>query len=225
MRETPGPALVLPPLDQLEAGVRELVATVRAWQLRALLERLVAPGGALWPQWSIAPAAKRYHEAYRHGLLEHSLAVARGVSALAANFPGLDRDLAVTGALLHDVGKAEAYAFADGGIVLTDAGKLQGEIALGYFRVRRATEEVPGFPPETADALLHIVLSHHGRLEYGSPVVPCSREAVLVHMVDNLSAQFGSFARLERSLAEGERWSPFDRALDAPAYFAGRRAA
>ncbi len=89
-------------------------------------------------RWRAAPAAKVYHQAYRHGLLEHSLSVAQGVSAMASTFPGIDRDVAVTGALLHDIGKIEAYEQTGGAIELSDAGKLQGEIPLGYYRVRRA---------------------------------------------------------------------------------------
>ena len=148
--------------------------------------------------------------------------MASGVSAVSAAFPGIDRDLAVTGALLHDIGKVEAYAMEGGAIELSDAGKLQGEIPLGYYIVRRQIEEIPGFPPSRAEGLLHIILSHHGQLEHGSPVVPCTREATLVHMIDNLGGRLGSFDRLEKGLAGGERWSQFDRALAGPAYFATR---
>ena len=95
-----------------------------------------------------APAAKYYHQAYRHGLLEHCLSVAQGVSALAATFPEIDRDVAVTGALLHDIGKVEAYSWSTGAIELTDAGKLLGEIPLGYYRVRREIERIDGFPAD-----------------------------------------------------------------------------
>jgi 3'-5' exoribonuclease len=90
--------------------------------------------------------------------------------------------------------------------------------------VRRAIEELEGFPKPDADALLHIVLSHHGKLEHGSPVVPCTREATLVHFVDNLGGTLGSFDRIERTLAEGARWSDFDRGISTSAYF-GERAA
>jgi 3'-5' exoribonuclease len=144
---------------------------------------------------------------------------------MAASFQGLDRDVAVTGALLHDVGKLDAYAFEGSAIDLTDAGRLQGEIALGYFRVRREIEAIDGFPPRLAQAILHIILSHHGSLEHGSPVVPCTREATLVHLVDNLGGKLGSFDRLEKELADGQRWSGFDRALSTPAYFSAREAA
>ena len=210
------------PFAQMAADLRALVATVQNPALRALLERFFADGSPIWRRWSHAPAAKKYHQAYRHGLLEHSLTVAQGVSAISATFPGIDRDVAVAGALLHDIGKIEAYETVGGAIELTDAGKLQGEIPLGYYLVRRTLEDVPGFPAETAQALLHIILSHHGQLEHGSPVVPCTREATLVHMIDNLGGKLGSFDRLEKSLSDGERWSGFDRALSGAAFFSGR---
>lgn len=210
---------------KLEEGLRDLIATVQDPHLRRLLDALLGPESDVWPLYRTAPAAKRYHQAYRHGLLEHSLSVAQGVSAISATFPGLDRDVAVTGALLHDVGKLQAYAFAGPAIEMSDAGRLQGEIPLGYYRVRRAIEDLEGFPPERAEAILHIILSHHGALEHGSPVVPCTREATLVHMIDNLGGRLGSFDRLEKELPNGERWSSFDRALSSSAYFASRAAA
>jgi 3'-5' exoribonuclease len=212
-------------VDQMVAGLRELIGITQNPFLRELLERFFAEGSEIWERWREAPAAKRYHQAYRHGLLEHCLSVARGVHSLCGTFPEIDRELAVAGALLHDIGKIEAYAVEGGAIELTDAGKLQGEIALGYYLVRRQIEEIDGFPAHTAEALLHIILSHHGQLEHGSPVVPCTREATLVHMVDNLGGKLGSFDRLEKSLADGERWSGFDRALSGSAYFASREAA
>jgi 3'-5' exoribonuclease len=193
--------------------------------LRALLDALLGPASPAWQSFRDAPAAKRYHQAYRHGLLEHCLGVAQAVSAISATFGGIDRDVAVTGALLHDIGKLDAYTADPLAIDMTDLGKLQGEIALGYYRIRRAIEDIPGFPEETAAAVLHIILSHHGTLEHGSPVVPCTREATLVHMIDNLGGRLGSFDRLEKELPDGSRWSPFDRALAGAAWFGDRRAA
>jgi 3'-5' exoribonuclease len=205
--------------ETMEIEVRELVATVQDPHLHALLDRVLGPHTPTWELYRRAPAAKLYHQAYVHGLLEHSLTVAQGVSAMASTFPGIDRDVAVTGALVHDIGKLEAYTADPMAIDLTDAGRLQGEIPLGYYRIRRAIEELPGFPSETAQALLHIVLSHHGSLEHGSPVVPATREAWLVHMVDNLGGKLGSFDRLEKGLAPGAAWTGFDRGVGASAYF------
>jgi 3'-5' exoribonuclease len=211
--------------DRMEADLRELVATVQDPHLRQLLDRLLGAESPTWALYRDAPAAKRYHQAYRHGLLEHCLGVAQAVSAISATFPGIDRDVAVTGALLHDIGKLDAYTADPLAIDMTDLGKLQGEIPLGYYRVRRTIEELPGFPAELAVAVLHIILSHHGQLEHGSPVVPCTREATLVHMIDNLGGRLGSFDRLEKELAEGATWSGYDRALGGGAWFAARQAA
>jgi 3'-5' exoribonuclease len=218
----PGPARSP---EQLEADLRALLATIGDAQLRALLDLLFGERTATWAQFRDAPAAKHNHHAYRHGLLEHTLTVAQGVSALAATFPGIDRDVALAGALLHDIGKLEAYSAAEPAIAMTDAGRLQGEIVLGYHRVRELIEQQPDFPPPLAQALLHIILSHHGSLAHGSPVVPVTREATLVHMVDNLGGRLGSFDRLEQELAAGESWSGYDRTLGAGAWFPPTRPA
>ncbi|MDQ6817916.1 MAG: HD domain-containing protein [Actinomycetota bacterium] len=215
----PGPARTV---AQMEADLRELIATVQNHHLRQLLAAIFGEGSSTWTRYRRAPAAKRYHQAYPHGLLEHCLTVAQGVSAISATFSEIDRDVAVTGALLHDIGKLEAYEMRDGAISMTDEGRLYGEIPLGYYAVRRMIERLEGFPDHLAQAVLHIILSHHGSLEHGSPVVPCTREATIVHMIDNLGGRLGSFDRLERELAAGEAWSGYDRALGAGAYFAGR---
>jgi 3'-5' exoribonuclease len=212
-------------VKQMEEEVRELLGTIQEPHLQILLERVFGEDSELWAGYRVAPAAKYYHQAYRHGLLEHCLGVAQAVSAISATFPGIDRDVAVTGALLHDIGKLEAYSSDSSPptpIDLTDAGRLQGEIALGYYRIRRMIEEIEGFPVELAQAVGHIILSHHGSLEHGSPVVPCTREATLVHMVDNLGGRLGSFDRLEKELAPGTRWSSFDRAIGGGAFFGAR---
>ena len=189
----------------MEADLRELVATVQSPHLRRLLGVIFAEGSPTWTAYRDAPAAKHYHQAYRHGLLEHSVTVAQAVGAAAATFAGIDRDVAVTGALLHDLGKIETYEMTGEEIRMSDAGRLQGEISLGYHFIRRVIEGLDGFPPETEQALLHIVL--------------CTREATLVHMIDNLGAKLGSFDRVESDLADGESWSAFDKGIGAGAYF------
>jgi 3'-5' exoribonuclease len=212
-------------IDDLERALGEVVGTIQQPHLRELLRGLLGRRSGLGARWREAPAAKHYHQAYRHGLFEHCVSVAQGVHAMAAGpfAEGVDHDVAVTGALLHDIGKVEAYAEENGAIELTDVGKLHGEIALGYFMVREQIERIEGFPPDLAQAVLHVILSHHGKLEHGSPVVPCTREATLVHMIDNLGGTLGSFDRLEKTLQDGERWSAFDRGISSSAFFAGSR--
>ena len=208
--------------EQMESDLRELIATVQNGYLLRLLALVFGEGTASWTLFRVAPAAKHYHQAYAHGLLEHSLTVAQAVGAISATFPGIDRDVAVTGALLHDIGKLEAYEVRDSAIAMSDAGRLYGEIPLGYYRVRRLIECLDSFPPDLERALLHIILSHHGSLEHGSPVVPCTREATLVHMIDNLGGRLGSFDRVERALLDGEQWSAYDKGIGTGAYFAAR---
>jgi 3'-5' exoribonuclease len=216
-----GPARAM---DLLEADLRELIATVQSPALGELLDHFFAPGTESWARFREAPAAKHYHQAYAGGLLEHTLSVAQAVSAAANFFPGIDREIAVTGAMLHDIGKTEAYNEDPLAIELTDAGRLEGEIPRGYYKVRREIERIEDIDPDVAQAILHIILSHHGQLEHGSPVVPATREATLVHAIDNLGGKLGSFDRLERELADGESWSRFDRGIDASAFFRSRAA-
>jgi len=212
------------PLERMEADLAALIETIQNVDLRRLLAGLIAPGAELWERFRDAPAAKHFHQAYRHGLLEHTLSVAQGVSAAASLFGGIDRDVAISGALLHDIGKLEAYNDNPLAIDMTDLGRLIGEIPLGYYRVRREIESIEGFDPDLGRAVLHIILSHHGTLEHGSPVTPATREATLVHMMDNLGGKLGSFDRIERTLADGQAWSGFDRGIDGSAYFRDRAA-
>lgn len=219
--DVPGGAAETPirPVEQMESDLLELIGTVQSQHLRQLLAATFAPGSSTWISFRRAPAAKHYHQAYAHGLLEHCLTVAQAVSVASAVFPGIDRDVAVTGALLHDIGKLEAYEMSGTGIEMSDRGRLHGEIALGYFRIRSEIERIDGFPEDVSRALLHIILSHHGSLEHGSPVVPCTREATLVHMADNLGSKLGSFDRVERALADGAQWAHYDKGIGACAYF------
>jgi 3'-5' exoribonuclease len=212
------------PAERLEADLRELLETIQNPQLRQLLDAFFGRESPVWSRFREAPAAKYYHQAYRHGLLDHTVSVAQAVSAAAPAFPGIDRDVAVTGALLHDIGKTMAYNDDPLAIDLTDAGRLQGEIPLGYYLVRREVERIQGFDSGLAQAIFHIVLSHHGTLENGSPVLPATREATLVHAIDNLGGKLGSFDRIERALPDGETWSRFDRGIDSAAYFSSRAA-
>src|SRR3954469_11471199 len=210
-------------LAEMERDLRELLETVREPHLRALLDLVFGEDSELWPRFRDAPAAKHYHQAYRHGLLEHALSVGLAAHLLCLGpFREVDHDLAVTGALLHDIGKLDAYTSDPAAIDLSCAGRLQGEIPLGYYRIRRLCDRVEGFPPHLVEQVSHIILSHHGSLEHGSPVVPCTREATLVHFLDNLGGRLGSFDRLEKELADGSAWSPFDRAIGAGAFFAAR---
>ena len=193
------------PYAQMAADLEELIGTVQQPHLRQLLDRLLDPGTEVGQRWHGAPAAKYYHQAYRHGLLEHCLSVAQGVSALAATFPAHRprRGGHRRAAARHRQGR---------GIRLDRRGHrahrrrqaARRDPARLLPRAPRDRGASTASRPTTAQAVLHIILSHHGKLEHGSPVVPCTREATLVHLIDNLGGNLGSFDRIEKSLADGE---------------------
>jgi 3'-5' exoribonuclease len=205
-----GPAT---PTAELERQLDALIETLRSPHLAELMRALVGTDSTSGKSFRRAFAAQYNHHAYRSGLLEHSLHVAHAAEAAAAILDGIDRDLAVCGALLHDIGKLDAYSGDEHHVEMNDTGKLIGEIPSGYYAVRRRIEEIPGFPPDLAKSPLHIILSHHGCLEHGSPVLPSTREVLLVHTMDKLSGDLGSFDRLRRETRADERWSRYDRAL------------
>lgn len=141
-----------------------------------------------------APAAKSVHHAFIGGLLEHTLNVVRLCSSLADLYPQIDRDLLITAATLHDVGKMEEYTWV-GSVKISDAGHLVGHIVSGAMLVKEAADMIDGFDPMLSLALQHMILAHHGFKEFGSPKLPKSIEALILHMADDLDAKVAMFAQ------------------------------
>ena len=219
-----GALVPVSPVGVAELGERlvALVDSVEDPHLRALLERAFDGTREPGATFSVAPAAVRNHHAYRHGLLEHSIIVAETAAGVASRFDTVDRDLVLAGALLHDIGKIEAYTSDAMAPLMTDEGRLHGEIVIGHDMVRDLIAEVPDFPAETAKRLRHVIVSHHGMKEKGSPVVPQTREAIIVHYCDDMTARIAAVDDAERATAAGESWSARIFMIDAPAYL-GRR--
>jgi 3'-5' exoribonuclease len=220
------PATLIPvsPVDlgQLTARLETLIASVAHPALHALLERALDPQREPGAAFAVAPAAVRNHHAYRHGLLEHSIVVAEVAAGVAANFAAVNRELVVTGALLHDIGKTRSYSTDMMAPGFTDAGRLHGEIVIGHDMVRDLMAEQPDFPAEIDGQLRHIIVSHHGEREKGSPVVPMTREAVIVHFCDDMTARVAACDDAEREAVPGERWSGFSRMLETFVYLGPR---
>lgn len=173
------------------------------------LERLLAAifdDPQVWGAFCQAPAAKSYHHACVGGLLEHTLSVARLVSAACDLYPGLDRDLVITVALLHDLGKINAYDPVT--FELTPEGSLWGHLYMAASHVERAILSLPDFKSELRLRVVHALLAHHGRLEHGSPVRPMTLEAIVLHYADNLDADArGAIDQFERAGSEGEAFT------------------
>jgi len=207
---------------ELAERLHALVDSVDEPHLRALLERTFDGSQEPGAVFAVAPAAVRNHHAYRHGLLEHSLIVAESAAGVAARFDSVDRDLVVAGGLLHDIGKTQAYTTDGMAPQMTDIGRLHGEIVVGHDMVRDLIGDIPEFPAELALRLRHIIVAHHGMREKGSPVVPQTREAVIVHYCDDMTARIAAIDDAEKATPVGQSWSNRIFMIDAPAYFGPR---
>lgn len=191
------------PKEAMLAELRvQIDALADPWQMLAASLLLEGP---LAGPFATAPAARGMHHAYVGGLLEHSLSMAALAGHLAGHYPHINRDLLVCGALLHDLGKALEYSLTNG-IAVTDDGRLVGHIVRGVVLIEQAAAEL-GFPPAELQQLVHLIVAHHGTLEWGSPVVPKTIEAVLLHQIDLLDSRVAGFMDHVGHDAAGETWT------------------
>lgn len=159
-----------------------------------------------------APAAKGFHHIYLGGLLEHTLSVVRLLDRAADHYPQLNRDLLIAGGILHDIGKIYEFSY-DSLIAYSDEGRMIGHLVMGVEMINKKIEAIPDFPPQTALALRHIILSHHGEFEYGSPKRPKTMEALVIHFMDDLDAKlnaFQSFIAADAANTDSE-WTTYNR--------------
>ena len=191
------------PLGEMRAELRDLVDTL-APPWRELVARLLLDG-SLAERFAVAPAARGMHHAYVGGLLEHTLSMAAVARLLAAHYPYVNLNLLLSGVLLHDVGKADAYSL-DEGLGHSDDGRLVGHILRGALLLEREAAEL-AFPADELQQLLHLIASHHGTLEWGSPVVPRTLEAVLLHQIDLLDSRIAGYLDHVRNDAGGGVWT------------------
>jgi 3'-5' exoribonuclease len=198
---------------EMKSELEGLIGTVDDPALRRLLEAIFQ--GAFLKQFCLAPAAKMMHHAYLGGLLEHTLSVTGLAVGLSRHYPGLDRDLLVAGALLHDIGKVREFSFSSVPFDYTESGRLIGHLVLGSEIVRRRAEQISELVPERLDRLLHLILSHHGRYEFGSPCLPMTVEAILLHHLDDMDAKVNYIDRLSEQVEPGRhQWSDYQRPLE-----------
>lgn len=188
------------PIHEMLAEFEALRASIRQPDLARLLDALFGDA-ALMKAFSQAPAAKTFHHACLGGLLEHTLCVARLVETACTLYPELDRDLAITVALLHDIGKVRAYNPRT--FEMTDEGAVWGHLYMGASQVEHTIASLEGFDKELGLRVVHAILAHHGRLEHGSPVLPMTLEAIVLHAADQLDGDArGAIDQFERSQGE-----------------------
>lgn len=196
--------------DALWTEFQQHIASIQHPELRATVQALFDEIGE---QFRIAPAAVAMHHAYRHGLLEHTVHMARAAKALLPLYPEVDADLAMAGVLVHDTGKVIEY---QGDLVTSKSRKgiLQGHVVLGYQLVRKAGIKSK-LNADLLERLEHIVLSHQGELEWGAAVIAATPEAVFVAKVDDLDAKMGMVQRLLRQAGENDQFSDRHLGLNA----------
>jgi len=172
-------------------------------QYSALLRTIKNSG--IWSDYCTAPAAKSNHHAYIHGLLQHSTRVAFIAKDLGDNI-NVNTDLLVTGALIHDIGKTEEYDWSGCAITRSTCGKLLGHIPLGIMIINDFAND-QGMSCDRITKLLHLIASHHGRLEWGSPVEPQTLEAVILHQADMIDFQVATVDKARAEAGDGAEWT------------------
>ena len=202
---------------ELREEIFEIISKVENAYLRALLEEIFVKDGDFMDTFLSAPASKTIHHGYIGGLAEHTIAVAKLVFDISKHYPGVNRDLLITAALLHDIGKVWEIESLGPKNEYTDCGMLLGHIYLGASMVERYMEGME-FPEDLKYMLLHAILSHHGELGFGSPVEPKTLEALLLHYADNLDAKLTNL--LESGRVADTPWV-YNKVLKRKVFFYG----
>lgn len=200
-------------IDEMYDELLAMIQRVQNPYLKELAMKVFVEDKEFAKKFKIHSAAKSVHHGYIGGLLEHSVSVAKLCEQYAVLYPQLNRDLLVTTALFHDIGKAEELsAFPENDY--TDEGQLVGHIVMGTIKLSKLMDEIPGFPAKLANEVKHCILSHHGELEFGSPKKPALAEALALSQADNLDAKMETFAEVIEKKQEGQEWSGFQRLFD-----------
>ncbi len=206
----------LRPVAEMLAEVDGIITSVRDPWIRQLLTALFVDDARLREAFSRAPAAKSMHHVFLGGLLEHTLSILAMAKRACDHYQQMNRDLVLAGVFLHDVGKTAELSYQRS-FGYTDEGNLLGHISMECQWINREAAKIIGFPEELRVQLLHIVLSHHGKLEFGSPVLPKTPEALLVHYLDDLDGKLEAMFRGIKE-AGANHWTPYSRAMERMLY-------
>jgi|CZKC01.1.fsa_nt_gi 3'-5' exoribonuclease len=199
-------------VDLLWARLRELAESIQNPWLRQLLEA-VLDDVDIAPRMRRAPAAKTMHHAFLGGLLEHVISLCELCEVVAARYPETNRDLLMTGAILHDIGKVYELSY-ERSLGYTTEGQLIGHIVIAVELIGRKVCALPGFPEELSILVKHMILSHHGQYDFGSPKLPMFREAVMLHYLDDLDSKMGAMRAMYASDRGDPEWTERGGALE-----------
>ena len=190
-------------IDEFNAAI----GSISNQYLHTLLKKIF--NGDNFNKFCRTPAGKAWHHAYIHGLLEHTLEIVKICDLMSVLHPEIKRDLLITGTLLHDFGKTEELTY-ENVFDYTDKGKLVGHIVISAIEVEKVAATITDFPTELKNQLLHLILSHQGKLEFASPVEPKTLEAIALYQADELSAKTNAYkSAIEAEKNKGNKWTKF----------------
>ena len=202
-------------IEELWRDLSGFVATLQNPHLKALIEAFMSDA-EIAAAYKTAPAAKTLHHAYIGGLLDHVVSLFRLCDLAVRNYPQINRDLLLSGAFLHDIGKIHELAYGRS-FAYTTRGQLLGHMVIELEMLHTKIAEVPGFPDGLKTLLEHLIISHHGQYEFGSPKLPMFPEALMLHYLDDLDSKMESMrAHLERESGYGEEWTAYNPSLGRP---------
>ena len=202
-------------VDEMYGELKDIISSVETPCLKMLLSKFFLEDKEFEKRFKFHSAAKTVHHGFVGGLLEHTLGVTKLCEAFCRQYPMLNRDLLLSAAMFHDIGKLEELSvFPENDY--TDDGQLLGHIVLGTEWVGEKIREIPEFPKKLASELKHCILAHHGELEYGSPKKPALMEAVALSFADNVDAKMETLKEAFASIPEGNtEWLGYNRLLES----------
>lgn len=202
--------------DKMLERLRALTDTITSGHLSALMDAFWADSD-LVRLFKRAPAAKKMHHAYLGGLIEHTLSMSLLADKVAGHYGGVDRDLLIVGAVLHDIGKIHELTY-DVSIDYTDEGRLLSHITIGLEIVNAKINSLSDFPPEQAALIKHMIVSHHGAREFGSPEPPKTIEAVLLNYIDEIDSRVNGIREFMAADDPDAAWTSYHRLLERQFY-------
>ena len=208
-------------VDSMFDRLVKLTESVKTAHLKELLDAFWRDE-AFVKKFKTAPAAKKMHHAYIGGLLEHTLSMAILVDRIAGHYSGIDMDLLLTGAILHDLGKIREYEYRLG-IDYSDEGRLLSHIVIGLQMMDEKLKDIKGFPDESAFLLKHLIVSHHGSRDFGSPEPPKTLEAVLLNYIDEIDSKVNGIRDFMATEDPNEIWTSYHKILGRY-FYKGKRA-
>jgi 3'-5' exoribonuclease len=199
-------------VDELWRALAEFVQSFQDPHLRMLVQAFMSDS-EIAAAYRNAPAAKTFHHAYIGGLLDHVVSLFRSCDLVCRNYPHINRDLLLTGAFLHDIGKIHELTYTRS-FSYTSRGQLLGHMIIELEMLQAKIAQVPGFPSELRTLLEHLIISHHGQYEFGSPKLPMFPEALMLHYLDDLDSKMESMrAHFEREAESESNWTSYNPSL------------